>query len=318
MDIFDRIRSACAEVAAGAGQVTIDHDRIAPFAAQLQSAEPPAIADPGREALGNDEATAAFVVSLDAINFGSGYFPHLRKRPGLSGYYTVATGFREFAEAEGTITAERLKQLTTSDLASILGQPLDDPYQTELMGLFAEALTALGAHVDRHHGGSFVSLISSAGGSAAALVGELDRVPLFRDVATWRDVTVPLYKRAQIAVLDVATAFGHAGIGSFADLDRLTMFPDNLVPHVLRIEGVLTFADELVERIEAEDDIVAGSEAEVEIRACGVHAVELLVTAMQANGSDMTSGRLDGLLWHHGADPRYKRHRRHRSRTTAY
>ncbi len=37
------------------------------------------------------------------------------------------------------------------------------------------------------------------------------------------------YKRAQIVASDLALA----GVARFADLDRLTIFADNLVPHVL-------------------------------------------------------------------------------------
>ena len=33
---------------------------------------------------------AAYLLTLDTINFGSGWFPTLRKRPGCSGYFTVA------------------------------------------------------------------------------------------------------------------------------------------------------------------------------------------------------------------------------------
>ncbi|MEZ5167114.1 MAG: hypothetical protein R2695_11730 [Acidimicrobiales bacterium] len=37
------------------------------------------------------------MLSLDAINFGSGYFPYLRKRPGMSGYHTVASSLRTWS-----------------------------------------------------------------------------------------------------------------------------------------------------------------------------------------------------------------------------
>ena len=57
------------------------------------------------------------------------------------------------------------------------------------------------------------------------------------------------------------------------------MFADNLVPHVLRLDGVLWFDPELVARIERGELIEHGSPEEVEIRACAVHAVELLVAA---------------------------------------
>ena len=44
-------------------------------------------------------------------------------------------------------------------------------------------------------------------------------------------------KRAQIAAADLALA----GIAPADDLPELTLFADNLVPHVLRIDGVLEF-----------------------------------------------------------------------------
>ncbi len=47
------------------------------------------------------------------------------------------------------------------------------------------------------------------------------------------------YKRAQITPSDLALA----GVAEFDDLDRLTIFADNLVPHVLRVDGVLRYED---------------------------------------------------------------------------
>ena len=50
---------------------------------------------------GTREELAAFWLTLDAINFGSGWFPTLRKRPGRSGYCTIATGIRDRFAATG-------------------------------------------------------------------------------------------------------------------------------------------------------------------------------------------------------------------------
>ena len=47
------------------------------------------------------------------------------------------------------------------------------------------------------------------------------------------------WKRAQITANDLALA----GVAEFPDLDRLTIFADNLVPHVLRVDGVLRYDD---------------------------------------------------------------------------
>jgi len=86
------------------------------------------------------------------------------------------------------------------------------------------------------------------------------------------------------------------------------------VPHVLRIDGVLEFEPALVARIDAGELIEHDSREEVEIRACALHAVELLVAAHEGT----TATAVDNALWHRGAAPRYKAHPRHRARTTAY
>jgi hypothetical protein len=55
------------------------------------------------------------------------------------------------------------------------------------------------------------------------------------------------YKRAQIT----ANGRALAGVASFADVDRLTVFADNLLPHVLRTDGVLTYAPGLAATVDA-------------------------------------------------------------------
>ena len=55
------------------------------------------------------------------------------------------------------------------------------------------------------------------------------------------------FKRAQLVPSDLALA----GMARFRDLDRLTIFADNLVPHVLRVDGVLVYDPRLAARIDA-------------------------------------------------------------------
>lgn len=92
------------------------------------------------------------------------------------------------------------------------------------------------------------------------------------------------------------------------------MFADNLVPHVLRLDGVLRFDSDLVERIEREELIAHDSPEEIEIRACALHAVELIVAARPS----LSAAEVDQLLWTRGGKRRYKARPRHRSRCTAY
>jgi hypothetical protein len=101
---------------------------------------------------------------------------------------------------------------------------------------------------------------------------------------------------------------------TFEDYGRLTMFADNLVPHVLRLDGVLRFDPVLVQRIEREELIEHGSPEEIEIRACAVYAIELIAGARP----DSCAAEIDQRLWLRGQQPRYKAVPRHRCRCTAY
>jgi len=93
-----------------------------------------------------------------------------------------------------------------------------------------------------------------------------------------------LQKCAEILAqhLDLALA----GVCEFPDLDRLTIFADNLVPHVLRVDGVLTYDPDLGARIDREELLPPGDE-EREIRACAVHAGELGVEALEQLRRDL-------------------------------
>ena len=299
MALTDDIRAAAARVAAAARQVGIEHCSIEEYAAGLPATSPPPPdLDPGAD----DERRAAFLLTLNAVNFGSGWFPTLRKPPGLSGFRTIEAGIR----ANGPWPADTLATMTVAQIAGHLGQDPDH----ELMALFANALNELGTRVRDEHGGSFLALARSAG-SAEGLATELAGWPTWHDVSPYDGQSVPFFKRAQIAAADLHLA----GLAPAADLHRLTLFADNLVPHVLRLDGVLRFDDGLVARIEAGELIEHDSSEEVEIRACALHAVELLVAA---HPTGTTATAVDNALWHRGAGPRYKARPRHRARTTAY
>lgn len=319
MSVFAEVRAAAARVTARARHVRIDDAALAALADRLAAIPPqPPSWDPVAHHTGSEASRLAFVVTLDAINFGSGWFPRLRKRAGRSGYYTVALGLADRFAAEGPWSAAELQRLTPADLAGVTGQSLDDPEVAELMALFARALADLGALLTARHGGRFEKLAEAAGGSAARLVTLLAEMPLYRDVSRYDGFEVPFYKRAQITAADLAIAFDGAGPGCFADLDELTCFADNLVPHVLRRAGVLHYAPALAARIDAERLLEAGSPEEVEIRAAAVEAVERIVAQIRAAGGRATAHAIDMTLWHHGQRPEIKAHPRHRARCAWY
>ena len=292
---------------AQARHVRINRDAIPAYASSLDIGPPAAPADPDVHlGSGTREERAAFWLTLDAINFGSGWFPTLRKRPGRSGYETIALGLRERFERHGPWSAAALAKVTVAEVADCFGQNPDH----ELMDLFARSLRDLGRHAAQEHSGRFATVVDQAGGSAEMLVQRLSDWACFSDVSTYSGQPIPFLKRAQIAAADVH----RAGVARFTDLGALTMFADNLVPHVLRLDGVLAFEPGLAERIDRGELIEHGSAEEVEIRACAVHAVELITSARPG----LIAAEVDQELWLRGRGKRYKAAPRHRSRCTAY
>lgn len=319
MRVFEEIRRAAAAVAHQAKWVRLNEARLDALAeAFLAGAETGANTDPAHHRRGDEASTLAFVVTLDAVNFGSGWFPHLEKRPGTSGYFTIAAGLKDHFDAYGPLAPEALAEIESEQCARIFGQhPARAPI-SELMDLFAQSWRDLGALLGRDFGGSFTALVGAADQRAAALVEILSGMPLYRDVEDYRGLPVPFYKRAQITCTDLAEAFEGAGSGSFDDLDDLTIFADNLVPHVLRREGVLEYDPDLLARIGAGELIALGSDEEIEIRAVALHAVERLSERLAERGRAVPVRRLDAWLWQRGQAAAMKSEPRHRTRCSYY
>jgi hypothetical protein len=287
MALPDEVRAHCALLAANARSVRIDMDAL-----EALEGTPQATIEPPVD--GSGEEVARSLLILDAINFGSGWFPTLRKRPGHSGYATVAAALRERFRAECPWSNAQLRAIDSRTVAATLGQHPDH----ELMALYAQALRSLGGWLG---GRGVLEAVEQANGSAATLASQLAAgMALFSDRG--------FYKRAQLVPANLALA----GVARFGDLDTLTIFADNLVPHVLRCEGVLVYDDRLAAHIDAGRLLRAGPQ-EHEIRACAVHACELLGARL-----GVPPRVLDNWLWNRGQEPNYKARPRHRCRCVYY
>ena len=301
----ERVRAAVAWVADRADSVEIDHSVIPAYAAGLPRGAGDAV--PAPELVGADrESKAAFAICLNAINFGSGWWPTIRKRPGLSGYLTIAAGVTEMFSLRGPWSVDELTSMDAETIAGVVGQDPGHP----LMSQFAASLRNVGTHLLVDHGGSFEAVVDAAGGSAVALADLIARWDAFTDVSIYEGMSIPFYKRAQLAAADL----DRSGAAELADLDRLTAFADNLIPQVLRVDGVLRLDPGLTSRIEDGELLEHGSPEEVELRACAVHAVELLSRAEP----DLPPIEIDAALWLRGSGPRYKVLPRPRCRNTSY
>src|SRR3954454_14564967 len=121
MGLTDDVRAACAHIAQDARWVRIDHERLASYDAGAGVGPVP---DPGLDPVrhyveGSPADVAMYLLVLDTINFGSGWFPTLRKRTDpatgrtVSGYFTVAWNLADHVRAHGAWSAADLRVLTT-------------------------------------------------------------------------------------------------------------------------------------------------------------------------------------------------------------
>ena len=280
--LTDHVRLHCAEVAAGARHVSIDPD--AEIAAGGISGLNPSL----HFLEGSRADVARYVLILDAINFGSGWFGELdTTTDALTERLTADT-----RERGAPWTAAELRALDAATVGETLGLEPDH----QLTRLYSAGLNHLGLFLGD---GPIIDLL---GDSAETLAERLAAgMPFFDDRG--------FYKRAQIAANDLHLA----GVVDFGDVGRLTVFADNLVPHVLRLDGVLHYSEELAGLVDSEQELIPGGIFERELRACAVHACEHLSRRL-----GVTPALLDNWLWNRGQRPPYSRRPAHITRTVYY
>jgi NAD(P)-dependent dehydrogenase (short-subunit alcohol dehydrogenase family) len=319
-NLMEAVRRSTARVAARASSVRLCEARLVELGRTL---EPERVRAAYRwesefHYRGDPRRTIDYVFTLDAMNFGSGFSPQWKAERAASTYQAVAASLKRHLECGGRCDAGFAASATVEGICQLLGMDPGLP----LAPLYVRSLNQLGAWV-RERFGDYSRLLESlhSPGRAAALVALLaQNLSFFDDTAEYDGETVCFYKRAQILVSDLHLALAGRGHGFFPDLEKLTMFADNLVPHVLRLEGVLDYEPGLLQRIEAGELLAPGSPEEIEIRAAGVQAVEGLCRVLrEAKGAtDIFPAMLDVFLWNLGQDSRYKSRPRHLCQTFCY
>ena len=280
--LTDRVRLHCEGVAAAARHVRIDP------AAEVAAGGISGLDETLHFLEGSKADVARYVLILDTINFGSGWFTEL-------GTTTDALTQRLTAHTRAHGAPWTAGELCTLD-AEAVGDALGLDPAHQLTRLYSAALNHLGLFLgDR-------PILKLLGDSAEELAERLaSEMPFFDDRG--------FYKRAQIAANDLQLA----GVVEFADIDRLTVFADNLLPHVLRLDGVLVYSDELAEQIDAGQRLTAGGEFERELRGCAVHACEGLAAKL-----GVPARLLDNWLWNRGQQPPYSERPAHVTHTVYY
>lgn len=300
------MREAAANIMAGARHIRIREDKIAQYTQDILEKYPIITSLDANHFLSEASApqTAAYVLALDSINFGSGCFYEAKKSGVALEYDIIAKGLKAAFLSGRLNTPEKWLLATPAECHGIFNIPAGaHPALDNLMIQFARHLQGSGEAVVKSYGGNVMNMVEEAGSSAAKLAAIVAAWPSFADV--------PFYKRAQIFAADIHLALKRP----FADMDDLTCFADNMVPHVLRCDGILEYAPALAATIDAGRLIAADSSEERELRAAAIHGVELM---KQAAGGGATSVNIDHILWNRGYEPEIYSKQPHRTMTVWY
>lgn len=297
--LIESVRAQCAQVAEAADQVSIDLATLFLYPETLQLGEIGRMRhDPGHHLVSDDaDEVALYFLALSAVNFGSGYFEDVFGPDNPSGYRRVAGTLAVAFKEKGSPTAAMLASISAEDCARMVGIDLATSAGAELVGLMRDSLQRLGSWLLERFDGEVSGLLASVH-SSEEMVLALSEMTGFRDIAQFHSQEVSFYKRAQLFVHDLHIALPNDRRLKYEDVERLTAFADNKLPYVLRADGVLRCSPSLAEQIDQGEFLDAGSTGEVELRACTVHAVELLCEIISEDLRPISPRQLDYVLWH--------------------
>jgi hypothetical protein len=269
--------------------------------------------------------TVNWVLLLDALNFcfwgmpGQPRWQVAWRDAVLDGYAALAASLtRAVEEGRPLWDATYLANLERGELETIL-RPIAGCPPIPLGDERLANAREVGRVLLERYEGQFTRAVEAAHGSAVELALLLERdFSSFADVAEWQGRRIPFLKRAQICVADLHAAFQGAAWGAFADLDRLSAFADYKLPQLLQRHGALVYAPALAAQVDSYTLIPAGSEAELEIRAATVWAVELLRRALATRGIARPASAIDYRLWADSQTPDPAMRPYHRTRTIYY
>jgi hypothetical protein len=300
-DLFRLVRESCAGACRDARFVRIETAAIPGLARRIAPLIPAELRHtPEHHLIGQGDATIAYFLFLDTLNFGSGYFDHWAPFEGHSDYYAVAAALKRWFETEGPPPPAALERVGARDLAAIFGQDITQPEVCSLLDLFATALHELTAFTRGQLGSKYENILRAGDHDAGRIVRLLLHMPMYQDWRRTKGGWIFFLKRAQILVQDIAIAANEGDIAPIAGADMLTAFADNMLPYVLATEGVLRYETALARRVMAGRLIAPGSREELELRAHAVHVVELLTHELNAQSHRTTARAVDLALWNLG------------------
>lgn len=211
----------------------------------------------------------------------------------LGGWYSLAACFdRAIAAGVPVDDARFMANLTESQTKEIFAGV--DGVEIPLLQQRVSNLNEAGQHLLDKYDGQAIKLLESVGFSAPRLAEYVaTELTSFRDGATYDGQWIWILKRAQILGGDLSQLNARYPEFQMVDCDKLTAFADYRLPQILRHYGVVTYSNDLAQRVDAGEHIEAGSAAEVEIRTATIEACE----ALKLQLPDRSSADIDVGLW---------------------
>ena len=121
-------------------------------------------------------------------------------------------------------------------------------------------------------------------------------IPGYHDRPTSPAGELRFDKLAHLAAALMAAGIGWGAAG-FGGYDDFPVYPDYMLPRVLRHHGVLVYSPDLAARIDQRRPVEADSPAEHALRWATVHAGAALRSALQDRGNPVTAPALDYRMW---------------------
>lgn len=268
-----------------------------------------------------EEQRIAFAFVYDAVNFCYWGEPKWALSADGKEFGGSASMMRALKRAvdEGydILSPEYLANIPEPDLQQIFRANVAIPLFSERLRLLRE----LGKGVTNDFGGSFSEVVRRADYNAADLVRLIVRSfpEVFDDHADYHGQRVNFYKRAQLVPAHIWD-LGRLGLISqtISGFSELTAFADYKVPQLMRRFGILEYADDLAQKIDAQTLIEPSSDEEIEIRAATIWANELATQQVKKRIPDANAAKVDGVLWFKGQDKSIADKPYHLTRTVWY
>nr|CAH0112445.1 unnamed protein product [Daphnia galeata] len=257
-----------------------------------------------------DESSIEWLFVADALNFSfwaaeenAHYSVELHGKQ-YTGYMALCAAITRALEAGIPITSSQYyvnitKEEVDKIFISSTGESI--PLLDDRWRILQECGKILNATFD----GKFYNCVKQSENSAKKLLDLIVlNFPSFRDEGIIEGEMVSFYKRAQILVADIWSIFKGQKLGSFSDIDSITMFADYRVPQTLVHFGAMIYSGRLHDLLCSNHMFLNGDREEMEIRGCSIHSVELIKEELKSYAFNamekslpMNSAMIDYFLW---------------------